>query len=402
MKSGEFDPAGRIQDLWVFGEYGDVNPSISDSSTYTFLDPVTLKERFSQEMEGCFLYSRHWSPMNRYLSDALARMEDTEDCAVAASGMGAISGTLLQLCGSGDEIVSSRTIYGGTYAFMKNFLPRFGVTTRFVDCNDLDSVRAALRPHTRVIYCESISNPLLSVPDLPGLAELARERGITLVVDNTFAPLILSPARLGAQVVVHSLTKFINGASDCVAGAVCASHEFINGLSDVNAGALMLLGPALDSLRAASIRKNLLTLHVRMRQHSANALFLAEHLAEQGLKVSYPGLPQHPDHARLTRLMNPGLGHGGMLTLDAGTEADANRLLKRLQEEKVGLLAVSLGFSRTLFSPSGNSTSSEIPKEEQQAMGLTDGLIRFSIGLDNDIARTWDRMLGCLEETGLA
>lgn len=398
----KFDPASKIQDLWVFGEYGDVNPSISDASTYTFLDPHTLKERFSQEIEGCFLYSRHWSPMNRYLSDALSRMEDTQDAAVTASGMGAITGTLLQLCGAGDEVVASRTIYGGTYAFMKNFLPRFGVVTRFVDCNDLDAVIAGLTPKTRVLYCESVSNPLLSVPDLPALAELARERGITLVVDNTFAPLILSPARLGAQVVVHSLTKFINGASDCVAGAVCASHEFINGLSDVNSGALMLLGPALDSLRAAGIHKNLHTLHVRMAKHSENALYIAERLAEKGLRVSYPGLPQHPDHLRLKRLMNPGMGYGGMLTLDAGAEERANRLMTRLQQEKVGLLAVSLGYFRTLFSPSGNSTSSEIPKEEQLAMGLTDGLIRFSIGLDGDIARTWERMETCLKDTGLA
>lgn len=397
-----FDPASKIQDLWVFGEYGDVNPSISDASTYTFLDPETLKERFSSEIEGCFLYSRHWSPMNRYLSDALARLEDTGDCAVTASGMAAITGTLMQLSGMGDEIVASRTIYGGTYAFLKNFAPRFGVNTRFVDCNNLDAVRAALTKRTRVLYCESISNPLLSVPDLAGLAELARQSGATLVVDNTFAPLILTPAHHGAQVVVHSLTKYINGASDCVAGAVCATHEFVNSLSDVNAGALMLLGPALDSLRAAGIHKNLHTLHVRMRQHSANAQLLAERLVEKGLRVSYPGLPQHPDHARLKALMNPGFGFGGMLTLDAGAEADANRLLKRLQEEKVGLLAVSLGYFRTLFSPSGNSTSSEIPREEQIAMGLSEGLIRFSVGLDNDIGRTWDRMLGCLEEAGLA
>lgn len=397
----KFDPVSRIQDLWVFGEYGEVNPSISDASTYTFLDPQTLKARFRSELEGCFLYSRHWTPMNRYLADALARMEDTEDAQVTASGMAAVSATLLQLCGAGDEIVAGRTIYGGSYALLKNFLPRFGVNTRFVDCNDLDAVAAALTRSTRVLYCESISNPLLSVPDLPALAELSRERGITLVVDNTFAPLILSPARLGAQVVVHSLTKFINGASDCVAGAVCASHEFIAGLTDVNDGALMLLGPALDSLRSAGIRKNLHTLHVRMQKHSANALYLAERLAEHGLKVSYPGLPQHPDHARLARLMNPGFGFGGMLTLDAGSEERADRLLKCMQQAQVGLLAVSLGYFRTLFSPSGNSTSSEIPREEQVAMGLTEGLIRFSAGLDHDIARSWERLLGCLRETGL-
>ncbi|HET7922576.1 MAG TPA: aminotransferase class I/II-fold pyridoxal phosphate-dependent enzyme [Gammaproteobacteria bacterium] len=398
----KFDPAGKLEDLWSFGEYGDVNPSISDASTYTFLDPETMKARFSSEIEGCFLYSRHWNPMGRYLADALAVLEGTADCSVTASGMGAITGTLLQLCGAGDEIVSSRTVYGGTYAFMKNFLPRFGVSTRFVDCNNLDAVRAAIGRNTRVLYCESISNPLLAVPDLPALAQLARDSGVTFVVDNTFAPLILAPAQLGAQVVVHSLTKFINGTSDCVAGAVCASHEFISSLTDVNAGALMLLGPALDSLRAAGIRKNLHSLPLRMRQHSDNALYIAERLAEKGLKVSYPGLPTHPDHARMRKLMAPEFGFGGMLTLDVGSEADADRLQVRLQQEKVGLLAVSLGYFRTLFSPSGNSTSSEIPKEEREAMGLSDGLIRFSIGLDHDIERSWNRMLGCLEELGLA
>ncbi|HWP94919.1 MAG TPA: aminotransferase class I/II-fold pyridoxal phosphate-dependent enzyme [Gammaproteobacteria bacterium] len=397
----KFDPSGRIQDFQVFGEFGEVNPSITDSSTYTFLDAETMQARFGQEIEGCFLYSRHWSPSNRNLASALAAMEDTEDAHVTASGMGAITATLLQLCSQGDEIVASRTIYGGTWAFLRNFLPRFGVGVRFVDCADADTVRAAVTPRTRVIYCESMSNPLLSIPDIPALADIARTAGAALVVDNTFTPMILSPKRLGADVVVHSLTKFVNGMSDCVAGAVCASHEFINRLSDVNSGTIMLLGPTLDSLRAASLYKNLHTLHIRMQKHGANALFIAERLAEHGLQVRYPGLPSHPQHTRLKAMMNEGYGFGGMLALDVGDERTANRLLKRLQEEKVGLLAVSLGYFRTLFSPSGNSTSSEIPKDEQQAMGLSAGLVRFSIGLDHDIARTWARFEPCLKEVGL-
>ncbi|MGD8378287.1 MAG: aminotransferase class I/II-fold pyridoxal phosphate-dependent enzyme [Gammaproteobacteria bacterium] len=396
-----FDPTHGLQDQHVFGEFGGVNPSITDSSTYTFLDPDTMKRRFGEEIEGCFLYSRHWSPSNRFLADALASMEGTEDCQVTASGMGAITSTLLQLCGAGDEIVASRTVYGGTYAFLKNFLPRLGVTVRFVDCNDLDVVRGVVNERTRVIYCETLSNPLLNVPDIPALSEVAEQAGAKLVVDNTFTPLIVSPARLGAHVVVHSLTKFVNGTSDTVAGCICAPKEFIDSVTDVNSGACMLLGPALDSLRAASLLKNLHSLHIRMQKHGENALFIASKLAEADLNVSYPGLAAHPDHERFRNLMNADFGFGGMLTLDAGDEQIANRLLKRLQEEHVGLLAVSLGYFKTLFSPSGNSTSSEIPKDEREAMGLTDGLIRFSIGLDHDIERSWKRFETCLKEVGL-
>jgi methionine-gamma-lyase len=221
------------------------------------------------------------------------------------------------------------------------------------------------------------------------------------VVDNTFSPLLLSPARLGAHIVVHSITKFINGSSDTVAGCICADRDFIADLVDVNSGACMLLGPVLDSVRAASIHKNLRTLHVRMQKHGENAKFIAERLAVRGLPVSYPGLPSHPDHERLKGMLNPGYGFGGMLTLDAGSAERANRLAGRLQEEKFGFLAVSLGYFKTLFSPSGGSTSSEIPPEERAAMGLTDGLLRFSIGLDHDIERSWGRMERCLEELGL-
>ena len=193
-----------------------------------------------------------------------------------ASGMAAISTTLLQLCSAGDEIVSGRTIYGGSYALLANLLPRFGITTRFVDLGDAQAVRAAMTDRTRVLYCESLSNPLLEVADIPALAGIAHECGARLVVDNTFSPLLLSPLRLGADVVVHSMTKFINGTSDCVAGCVVATHDFIAGLNDINRGPSMLFGPVLDSIRAASILKNLHSLHVRMRQHGENALLLSQ------------------------------------------------------------------------------------------------------------------------------
>jgi methionine-gamma-lyase len=394
----EFNPADKIQDLQYFGEFGGVNPSISDSSTYTFLSAKTMFDTFEGNAEGCYLYSRHSSPMNLYLSKALAAMEGTESANVAASGMGAITSVLLQLCEAGDEIVSSRTIYGGTYAFMKNMLPKWGIKTKFVDGTKLDKVEAAITSRTKILYCETVSNPLLEISDIESLAKIAKKHNIKLVVDNTFSPLSVAPAKLGADVVIDSLTKFINGSSDAVGGVVCASQEFINDLKNVNNGAMMLLGPTMDSLRAASILKNLRTLHIRMKQHSYNALYLAQKFENDGLKVVYPGLESHSNHNLYATMINKEYGFGGMMTVDVGSLDKANELMELMQNRNLGYLAVSLGFYKTLFSAPGTSTSSEIPIEEQAEMGLSDGLIRFSIGLDNDIERTYQMMKTCMKE----
>ncbi|WP_088341045.1 aminotransferase class I/II-fold pyridoxal phosphate-dependent enzyme [Robiginitalea sediminis] len=393
----DYKASDALLDLQYFGEFGGVNPSISDSSTYTFLSAKTMFDTFEGNTEGCYLYSRHSSPSNLYLGEALAALEGTETANVTASGMGAITAVILQLCSSGDHLVSSRTIYGGTYAFMKNFLKRFNIEVSFVDITNPEAVQGAIRENTRMIYCESVSNPLLEVADIPNLAQLAEAHGMPLVVDNTFSPLSLAPARLGAHIVIHSLTKFINGTSDTVAGAVCGTKEFCLALKDVNDGAGMLLGSTLDSLRAASILKNMRTLHLRMKKHSENALFLARQFEKDGLRVVYPGLPSHPGHERMKALMVPEYGFGGILTLDAGNLERANSLMELMQRENLGYLAVSLGFYKTLFSAPGTSTSSEIPEEEQKQMGLSDGLIRFSIGLDNDIDRTYQKMRRCME-----
>jgi len=396
-----FDPATEVQDFLAFGEFGGVNPSITDSSTYTFIHPEKMEELFEHEIEGCFLYSRHVNPSAKYLADALARMEAGASAQVMGSGMAAISCTLMQLCGAGDHIVSSRTIYGGSYALMKNLLPRFGVTTSFVDATNLDKVKAAITDRTKAIYCETLSNPLLEVNDITALSALAREHGLKLVVDNTFTPMIFSPIRLGADIVIHSLTKYINGTSDCLGGVVIANHDFIASLMDINCGPSMLLGPVLDSFRASSILKNLHSLHIRMKKHGENGMFLAQHLMQQGLDVHYPGLPDHPGHKLMNSVRNEGYGYGGIFTLDAGTIERAGKLMALMQQRKVGYVAVSLGYFKTLFSAPGHSTSSEIPAEEQQSMGLTDGLIRFSIGLDNECHRTLVTIDDCLKDAGL-
>ncbi|MEM9679798.1 MAG: aminotransferase class I/II-fold pyridoxal phosphate-dependent enzyme [Bacteroidota bacterium] len=393
-----FKPANHIQDLQYFGEFGGVNPSISDSSTYTFLSAKTMFDTFEGNADGCYLYSRHSSPSNLYLGQALAAMEGTETATVTASGMGAITPVLLQLCESGEHVVSSRTIYGGTYAFLKNFAPRLGISTSFVDITKPKVVEAAITPKTRVLYCESVSNPLLEVADIKTLAEIAKRHNLKLVVDNTFSPLSVSPAKLGADVVIHSLTKFINGSSDTVGGVVCGSQEFIDQLRNVNDGAAMLLGSTMDSFRSASILKNLRTLHIRMQQHSKNAMYLAKQFESDGLKTVYPGLESHPSHKLFKAMMNAQYGFGGMLTIDVGSLDKANALMELMQKQNLGYLAVSLGFYKTLFSAPGSSTSSEIPEEEQIEMGLSDGLIRFSIGLDADIERTYGMMRNCMEQ----
>lgn len=396
-----FKPANSIQDLQYFGEFGGVNPSISDSSTYTFLSAKTMFDTFEGNADGCYLYSRHTSPSNLYLGEALAAMEGTETANVSASGMGAITPVLLQLCDAGDHIISSRTIYGGTYAFLKNFVPRFNIETSFVDITNLEIVENAITKNTKVLYCESVSNPLLEVANIKGLADIAKRHDLKLVVDNTFSPLSISPAILGADIVIHSLTKFINGSSDTVGGVVCGTQEFINELRSVNDGASMLLGSTMDSLRASSVLKNLRTLHIRMQQHSHNATYLAKKFEADGLKTVYPGLESHPSHELFKSMMNEKYGFGGMLTIDVGSLDKANELMEMMQDKNLGYLAVSLGFYKTLFSAPGSSTSSEIPEDEQKEMGLSDGLIRFSIGLDADIERTYNVMNDCMKELGI-
>ena len=394
-------PADSIQDLQYFGEFGGVNPSITDSSTYTFLSAKKMFDTFEGNADGCYLYSRHSTPTNLYLGQALAAMEGTEASNVSSSGMGAITSVILQICSSGDHIVSSRTIYGGTYAFMKNFCPKLNINTSFVDITNLKEVEKSITKKTKAIYCESVSNPLLEVANIKSLSKIAKKNNILLIVDNTFSPLSISPKRLGANIIIHSLTKFINGSSDAIGGVVCGTQKLVDNLRDVNDGAAMLLGSSMDSLRAASILKNLRTLHIRIKQHSYNAMYLAEKFEKLGLKTVYPGLTSHPSHLVFKNQMNKEFGYGGMLTIDVGSLKKANSLMELMQKKNLGYLAVSLGFYKTLFSAPGTSTSSEIPEDEQIEMGLSEGLIRFSVGLDNDIHRTFTSMTDCMNEVGI-
>jgi methionine-gamma-lyase len=189
----KIDPVLKLHELKQFGEFGGVNPSITDSATYTFMGAQTMTDTFEGKAEGCFLYSRHWNPSNKYLSDALAAMEGTEAGWVTASGMAAITCALLHEVSAGDHIVSSVTTYGGTFAFLKNYIKKFNVEVTFVNISDLDEVAKAMRPNTKVLYTESLSNPLLQFANLPELKKIAQKSGAKLIVDNTFTPMIISP-----------------------------------------------------------------------------------------------------------------------------------------------------------------------------------------------------------------
>jgi methionine-gamma-lyase len=237
---------------------------------------------------------------------------------------------------------------------------------------------------------------LLQVSDIPRLAKISRKHQIRLVVDNTFSPMIIAPSRLGADITVYSMTKFVNGKNDCVAGAICSDAAFIGAISNVNDGTAMLLGPVLDPLRSSSILKNLHTLHIRMKKHSENAMYLALQMEKEGMKIIYPGLPSHKGHELMKKIMHPDFGFGGMMAIDMGTAEKAYEFMEKMQHNGVGYLAVSLGYFKTLFSNPGKSTSSEVPEHIQKEMGLSEGLVRFSVGLDHDIEQVYHRIRNCL------
>eukprot|EP00775_Hariotina_reticulata_P012376 gene12376-12510_t len=363
------DPVARLACIQrEFGEYGGVNPSIEISTTFSVLEAKTLPDIFAGERGperkkgACYLYGRSWSPTVHTLGRQLAALEATEAAYAVSSGMAAISSSILALCNSGDHVVCSNVVYGGTFAFMKSFLPlKCGIT---------------------VLFTEVVSNPTLVVADLPRLAGIAHRRGAQLVVDNTFTPLAISPVRWGADVVVHSMTKFISGASDIIAGAVCGTAAFLERLMDLHTGPVMLQGPTMDPRIASELMLRLPHLGLRVAEHSRRAAAMADMLQGLGAKVVYPGLPSHKQYEVLKRMLNPGYGAGGLLGLDMGSPAKAEAIMERLQNKhSFGLMAVSLGYADTLMSLSAASTSSELSPADKEAADISDGYVRLSVGI---------------------
>ncbi|XP_051149064.1 methionine gamma-lyase-like [Andrographis paniculata] len=398
------DPAAALANArHEFGEHGGVNMSIEASATFTVMEPETMRRMFTGELgpdRDFFIYSRHFNPTVLNLGRLMAAMEGTEAAYCTASGMSAIAAVLLQLCSSGGHVVASHTLYGGTHALLSHFLPRAcNITTSFVDIRDHDSVRKEIvQGRTKVLYFESMSNPTLTVADVPELCRIAHDKGVTVVVDNTFAPMVLSPARLGADVVVHSISKYISGSGDIVAGAVCGPASLVNSMMDLHQGALMLLGPTMNPKVAFELSERLPHLGLRMKEHCRRAETFATRMKKLGLRVVYPGLEDHPEYALLKSMANPGYGSGGILCLDMETEEKANRLMNLLQNcTQFGLMAVSLGYYETLMSCSGSSTSSEMNDEEKAVAGISPGLVRMSVGYSGGLEQKWGQFEKALQ-----
>lgn len=400
--TNKISPQQAIRDIQHFGEEGGVVPVIDVASTSTFLDPRDMERTFMGELQGCYLYSRHSNPTVNIFGQKMAALEGAQAALGVASGMAAIACTVDQIFRNegvkSGHLITSRTVYGGTYALFKNILPSRGIEVSFKEITDLKAIEAAIRPDTKMIYAETLSNPLLSVSDIKGLSTLCKKYNLKLVIDNTFAPMLVQPLKLGADVVIHSCTKYISGSSDFIAGAIAGSQNFINSLIDVNTGSVMLTGPVMDPRVAHELYLRLDHLELRMKAHSAMAMFLATHMQKEKLPVIYPGLKNHPQYDLMSNMINKDTGFGGILTLECASAEQARLLATKLQDEKFGLYAVSLGFSRTLMSCSAKSTSSEIPEEEQKEIGLSQGLLRFSIGYTGDPEVMWERFIRCYRQ----
>ncbi|XP_054775939.1 methionine gamma-lyase-like [Prosopis cineraria] len=407
----DWDPAAALASArHEFGEHGGVNMSIEASATFTVMEPETMRRMFTGELgpdRDFFIYSRHFNPTVLKLGRQMAALEGTEAAYCTASGMAAVSSVLLQLCGSGGHIVASNVLYGGSHALLTHFLPRAcNITTTMVDISDLSAVENAMvEGKTKVLFFEAISNPTLTVANIPELSRKAHDKGVRVVVDNTFTPMVLSPARLGADVVIHSITKFISGGADIIAGAVCGPAWLVNSMMDLHQGALMLLGPTMNAKVAFELSERIPHLGLRMKEHCARALAFATRLKKLGLRVIYPGLQDHPQHHLLKSMANTGYGYGGLLCVDMETEERANRFMNILQNHaQFGFMAVSLGYYETLMSCSGSSTSSELSSEEQCLAGISPGLVRLSVGYVGTLEQRWSQLekaLSLLHERGL-
>ncbi len=359
---------------------GALVPPIHVSATFAFETVEQGSAMFAGELPGHF-YTRISNPTLALLEQRIAALEGGAGGIAFGSGMGAITATLWTLLGAGDEVVADLTLYGCTFSFLQHGLQRFGVTVRHVDLRDPEALRAAITPRTRVVYCETPANPNLRLVDIAAVSAIAHEAGATLVVDNTFAtPWLQRPLELGADVVVHSATKYLGGHGDLTAGlAVCADAALarrirLEGLKD-------LTGAVMSPHDAHGILRGLKTLHLRMERHCANAAAIAELLAAapQVATVHYPGLASFPQHALAMRQMR-GFG-GGMVAFElrGGIEA-GRRFMNALQ---LVTRAVSLGDAETLAQHPATMTHSTYSPEQRAAHGIAEGLVRISAGLED-------------------
>lgn len=352
-------------------------PPLQQSSVYVLPDLDALDRIMNAEEPG-YIYARDAHPNSRQLAAHLARLEGAEWALVCGSGMASISAILLSTVQQGSRIVASNRLYGRTTQLMQQELVRFGVQTDFVDANDLEEVARALAKPARLLFVETISNPLLRMPDLEALVRLCRQQKCLLVVDNTFAtPVLLRPLALGADLVMESLTKMIGGHSDVTLGLVAGRGDLLPEVSQV----LSIWGLASNPFDCWLAQRGLATLPLRMRTASANAAALADWLPTQRgvARVLYPGRSDHPDHAVAARLLHGGFGNMLCFDLDGGRSA-VNRFLHRAP----GIpFSPSLGHTTTTCSHPATTSHRYVSPAEKKRQGISDGLIRLSVGIED-------------------
>ena len=356
---------------------GENSEPIFATSSYVFKSAAEAAARFSGEQSGN-IYSRFTNPTVRAFEERLAALEGGERCISTGSGMAAILSTCLALLKSGDHIVSSRNIFGPTILLFNNYLGKFGVETSYVSLANYDAWEKAIKPNTKLLFLETPSNPLTEISDIARLAKLAHAKGHLLVVDNCFCtPALQLPIKLGADIVIHSATKYLDGQGRCVGGAVVGSKELVG---EKVYGFMRTGGPALSPFNAWVFLKGLETLSLRMKAHCANAQELAKWLEMQKRvkRVCYPGLASHPQH-ELAKKQQSGFGGIVSFELDGGKDA----AWKLIDNTRVISITANLGDTKSTITHPATTTHGRITPEQRQEAGISDGLIRISVGLED-------------------
>ncbi|MCG7563767.1 aminotransferase class I/II-fold pyridoxal phosphate-dependent enzyme [Pseudoalteromonas sp. McH1-42] len=356
--------------------HGALTAPLYQSSTFKFKDAAQGAARFAGEEAG-YIYTRLGNPTTRELEEKLAQLEEMEDAAATATGMGAVSASVLSFLQQGDHLIASKALYGCSFALFAHMLPKFGIEVTFVDMTDPQALADAVQPNSKMLFAETPINPNMTVLDLAMLGQFAQQHKLISVVDNTFmTPLLQKPKHFGIDIVVHSATKYLNGHGDVVAGIVCGSAEHIE---LIKLTVLKDIGATISPHDAWLINRGLKTLHVRVARHCENAQKVAEFLDGHPKvdTVYYPGLPSHPGYRYLGEQMK---GAGGVIAFEI--KGGVSEGEKFINATELCTLAVSLGDPETLIQHPASMTHSPYTPEERQAAGISDGLIRISVGLE--------------------
>jgi O-succinylhomoserine sulfhydrylase len=359
------------------GPEGEHSEPIFASSSYVFENAAEAEARFSGDSPGN-IYSRFTNPTVRTFEERLAAMEGGERCIGTSSGMSAILSTCLGLLKAGDHMISSRAIFGTTVGLFNNILSKFGIETTFVDLSDYDAWEKAITPETRILFLETPSNPLTEIADISRLAEIAHKNDCLLVVDNCFCtPVLQKPFQYGADIVIHSATKYLDGQGRCVGGAIIGSNDLLG--EDIF-GFLRTAGPTMSPFNAWVFLKGLETLHIRMKAHCENALLIAQWLEQHDKvdKVYYPGLESHPQHQLAKEQQS---GFGGIVSFEVSGGKDVAWSI--IDSTELFSITANLGDTKSTITHPATTTHHRLTDEERQEAGIKPGLIRLSVGLED-------------------